>query len=133
MLEHQGYYAQSRGDCAAARDYFAEEVTLAEGLGDAEAHFFALLNLGSAEHVLGQYAEALDHHRRALAIAVEQDNRIFRAHALQSMGEDYHRLEDPVQARECFDRALALFRESGMNAKAAEVTAYMQSANYPVS
>lgn len=133
VLEHQGYYAQSRGDCAAARDYFAEEVTLAEGLGDAEAHFFALLNLGSAEHVLGQYAEALDHHRRALAIAVEQDNRIFRAHALQSMGEDYHRLEDPVQARECFDRALALFRESGMNAKAAEVTAYMQSANYPVS
>lgn len=101
-------------------------------MDDPEAHFFALLNLGSAEHALGQFAAALEHHGRALAIAEAQDNRIYRAHALQSMGEDHHRLDDHTSARECFDRALALFRESGMHAKAEEVTAYMRSANYSV-
>lgn len=132
VLEHQGYYAQARGDYEAARGYFAEEAALAEQMDDPEAHFFALLNLGSAEHVLGQYADALDHHQRALAIAEAHDNRIYRAHALQSMGEDHHRLDDHIAARECLDRALALFRESGMHAKADEVAAYMRSANYPV-
>ncbi|NLE52935.1 MAG: tetratricopeptide repeat protein, partial [Chloroflexi bacterium] len=126
------YYAQARGDYEAARGYFAEEAALAEQMDDPEAHFFALLNLGSAEHVLGQYADALDHHQRALAIAEAHDNRIYRAHALQSMGEDHHRLDDHIAARECLDRALALFRESGMHAKADEVAAYMRSANYPV-
>lgn len=132
VLEHQGYFAQAQGDFEAARRYFAEEAALAEQMDDPEAHFFALLNLGSAEHALGQFAAALEHHGRALAIAEAQDNRIYRAHALQSMGEDHHRLDDHTSARECFDRALALFRESGMHAKAEEVTAYMRSANYSV-
>lgn len=132
VLEHQGYYAQSRGDYEGARRAFAHEAALAEKMQDAETHFFALINLGSAEHLLGQYGDALAHHRRALEIAQAGANRIWRAHALQSMGEDYHRLDDHSQARSCFASALALFRESGMHAKAAEVEAYMQSADYPV-
>lgn len=133
VLEHQGYHAQAGRDYATARRCFAEEAALAEQMSDGEAHFFALLNLGSAEHELGEFAAALAHHQQALEIAQGQDNRIWQAHARQSMGEDYHRLGDRSQAERCFAEALALFREGGMNAKSHEVEAYMQTAGYPLA
>lgn len=132
VLEHQGYYAQSKADYAAARDYFAEEVALAESLNDAETAFFALLNLGSADHHLDEYASALGNHQRALTLAETHDNRIWMAYALQSIGEDQHRLAQHDTAQNAFQRALALFRESGMQTKVAEVEAYMRSADYPI-
>ncbi len=133
VLEHQGYYAQVRGDFAAARAIFAEEAELAARINDDETRFFALLNLGSAEHKLDRLDEALAQHRAALALAQAQDNPIWQAHALQSMGEDHHRLGDAAQARQCLSRARALFRESGMQAKVAEVETYMQSSDYTVA
>jgi len=133
VLEHQGYYAQVRGDFAAARAIFAEEAELAARINDDETRFFALLNLGSAEHKLDRLDEALAQHRAALALAQAQDNPIWQAHALQSMGEDHHRLGDAAQARQCLSQARALFRESGMQAKVAEVETYMQSSDYPVA
>ncbi len=132
VLEHRGYHAQSQGDFGAARDYFAEEVALAQRINDPETLFYALLNLGSTEHDLGRCEVALEHHRRALQIARDLDNRIWTAYALQSMGEDYHRLGHDVQAQQCFSQALALFRESGLKTKASEVEAYMGQAGYPI-
>lgn len=132
VLEHQGYYAQARGDYTAARAIFAEEAEWAARIDDDETRFFALLNLGSAEHKLDRLDEALAHHRAALALAQARGNPIWQAHALQSMGEDHHRLGDAIQARQCLNQARTLFHESGMQAKVAEVEAYMQSSDYPV-
>jgi tetratricopeptide (TPR) repeat protein len=132
VLEHQGYYAQARGDYTAARAIFAEEAEWAARIDDDETRFFALLNLGSAEHKLDRLDEALAHHRAALALAQARGNPIWQAHALQSMGEDHHRLGDTTQARQCLNQARTLFHESGMQAKVAEVEAYMQSSDYPV-
>jgi tetratricopeptide (TPR) repeat protein len=133
VLEHQGYYAQSKEDYAAAHRFYSEEVALAERIDDPETLFFALLNLGSAEHARGRLVEALAHHERALQIARRQDNRVLEAHAQQSIGEDYHRLSDDQQARQHLTTALDIFRESGMKAKAGEVETYMKQAHYEIS
>jgi tetratricopeptide (TPR) repeat protein len=132
VLEHRGYHAQLKGDYEATRRYFAEEAALAERIDDLETQFFALLNLGSAEHELEQFSDALSHHQKALEIARAQDNHIWMAHALQSLGEDYHRLENGDLAQQCFSEALSLFRESGLQAKVTEVETYMRSANYAI-
>jgi tetratricopeptide (TPR) repeat protein len=129
VLEHRGYHAQSKGDYEATRRFFAEEAALAERIDDLETLFFALLNLGSAENDLEQLQDALAHHQRALEIARAQDNRIWMAHALQSLGEDYHRLENDDLAQQCLREALALFRESGLQAKVTEVETYLKSAS----
>ncbi len=133
VLEHQGYHAQARGDFEAARGIFAEEVALAERLDDTDTLFFALLNLGSTEHEMGHFADALIYHQRALEIARGQDNQVWSAHALQSLGEDHNRLEQRDLAETCLRDARQGFRDSGMQAKVAEVEEYMATAGYPVN
>jgi tetratricopeptide (TPR) repeat protein len=127
VLEQQGYYAQSRQDYAAAHRIYAEEVALAERIDDPETLFSSLLNLGSAEHDLHEFAAALAHHERALLIARDLDNRVLEAYALQSIGEDQHRLGDTVQARENLALALDIYRATGMSAQAATVEEYLKS------
>ena len=130
VLEYQGYYAQSKADYPAAHRYYSEEVALAERINDQEALFSSLYNLGSAEHALSRFEEALSHHERALQLARDLDNRVLEAHALQSIGEDQHRLNNDDQALQCLRTALEIFRETGLKAKADEVEAYMKQANY---
>ena len=54
------------------------------------------------------------------------DNRVLEAYALQSIGEDQHRLGDAVQARENLGLALEIFRATGMSAQASVVEEYMR-------
>lgn len=131
VLECQGYHAQAKGDYQTTRQIFAEEVKLAERIGDYETLFAALANLGSAEHKLGDYAAALVHHQRALSIARDLDNRVYFAHALQSIAEDQHQLGAHEQAQQGFREALSIFRASGMKTKIAEIETYMKEADYP--
>ncbi len=126
VLEFQAYHAQMRGDYGAARDYYAQEVALAESVNDVEMHFTALANLGSAEKDLGQTQEGLKHHTQALQIARTQDNRIWMAYALQGLGEDYLNLGENDQARQHFEKALALFRESGIKTHVAMIESYLE-------
>ena len=119
------------GDYEATRQIFAEQVALAKRIEDSETLFYALLNLGSAENKLGEFATALTHHQQALEIAHGQDNRMWVAHALQSIGEDQHQLGAHAQAQQAFKEALMHFRAGGMKAKIAEVEDYIQKANYP--
>ncbi len=126
VLEQQGFYAQSRQDYAAAHRIYTEEVALAERINDPETLFTSLLNLGSAQHHLDQFAAALAHHEQALQIARDLDNRVLEAYALQSIGEDQHRLGDAVQARENLGLALEIFRATGMSAQASVVEEYMR-------
>jgi tetratricopeptide (TPR) repeat protein len=126
VLEHQGYHAQSTGNYTAARDYFGQEVELAAALNDPETQFYALLNFGSVEHVLEQYASALEHHRKALTIARDLNHPILTALAMQSMGEDHVKLGHRDEAEPCLQRALAIFRESGMKSKVREVEDYLK-------
>ncbi len=130
VLEHQGYHAQSRQNYEAARKFYAEEVALAARIDDPETQFAALLNLGSTEHYLDRFQEALAHHQQAHTIARTLDNRIMIAHALQSIGEDYHRLKNHDEARSCLSQSIELFRESGIQAKVDEVEQYMKTAQY---
>jgi tetratricopeptide (TPR) repeat protein len=130
VLEHQGYHAQSTGDYTASRDYFRQEVELAATFNDPETEFYALLNFGSVEHVLKQYASALEHHLKALAIARELNHPILTALAMQSMGEDHVKLGNRDEADLCFQKALAIFRESGMNSKVHEVEDYLKGMDH---
>jgi tetratricopeptide (TPR) repeat protein len=102
-------------------------VALAERIDDPETLFSSLLNLGSAEHDLQEFAAALAHHERALLIARDLDNRVLEAYALQSIGEDQNLLGDTVQARENLVQALDIFRTTGMSAQAATVEEYLKS------
>lgn len=131
VLEHRGY-RQIRGDYQATRAIFAEEAVLGERIGDIETQFFALLNLGSAEQVLGNLTQALICHQRALGIAQAQDNNVWMGHAFLSIGEDYHLLENREMAQQCLNEALTLFRESGLQVKVNEVEAYMKASHYSV-
>jgi tetratricopeptide (TPR) repeat protein len=110
-LEHQGDYAQSKGDFEATRRIVGEQVALAERSGDHETLFYALVNLGFAEGKLGEPETALTHHRARrpwLASTIIGS----AASALQGVGEDQHQLDNHEEAA-VFHRAPSIFEPPG--------------------
>lgn len=71
------------------------------------------LNDAAREAVLTDPARALEAAEEALARSEEAGYATGRAHALRTIGDCRHRLEQPEAARECLDRAISIFRELG--------------------
>lgn len=126
VMEQQGYCAQLRGDFAETRRIYTEEVALALRIEDTETHYYALLNLGVAENRLSNFQAALDNHQQALQIADGEKNPIWMAFALQAIGEDYQQMNDYPNAKTYFERALALFQESGLKTNILEIETYLK-------
>jgi tetratricopeptide (TPR) repeat protein len=126
VLEHRGHQAAERNDLEAASGFFAEALDVAERLDNPERLFFALLNLGSIEYDLKKYPEALAHHRRAQRIAEEEDNQLWLANALHSLGEDYEATGQHQPAVTCLEEAVSLYERFGATAKAEAVRLFLQ-------
>ena len=80
-----GRAAMQRGDHAAALGYFTELRDVAAGRGPCPALAEGLASVAEALAQLGRYAEAVEEHRRALAVAREVAFPGAEAHALVSM------------------------------------------------
>jgi tetratricopeptide (TPR) repeat protein len=131
ILEHRGHHARALKDFEAARTFFQEALKVAERLQSPERIFFALLNIGAQEYDLGLMKEALANHQRAFHIADEHDNHLWRANAVQCIGEDYHGLGDQASAQKNLSLALHQFRSFGATARVAEIIAFMKEHDYP--
>jgi tetratricopeptide (TPR) repeat protein len=126
VLEHRGHQSAEKGEPEAALRFFMEALEVAERLGSPDRRFFALLNLGSIEYDLKLYAEALAHHERARKIAQDEENQLWLANALHSLGEDYEATSQRQQAISCLEEAASLYERFGATAKAEAVKQFLQ-------
>lgn len=134
VLHHRGYQCinQNPPDYACGKDLSDEAAKLAAALGLSDIHFWSLLNRGSCEHELGLLNQALATHYEAYDLARDQNNHFWTAGALRSIGEDYHRMDNRIQAQEAFDGALALWRQVRAKAQAEDLVQYMKEREYTV-
>jgi tetratricopeptide (TPR) repeat protein len=109
-----------------------EAATIAERLELPDIHFHSLINRGAAEFELGRIEEALATHQQAHALASTHHNHPWLAYALQSIGEDYDRLQNQEQAQQAFDQALAIWHQTGGKAQAATLIEFMYAHQYSV-
>ena len=63
----------------------------------------------------GEYAEALRISQLAVRIAERIGDRVGLGNALIDLGLIYNRQNRPAQARDCFQKSLAIFEEAGDN------------------
>jgi tetratricopeptide (TPR) repeat protein len=141
VLQHQGCLAGATGEWAKARDLFSaaldalDRAPASRLAGSREAayqRFMTLLNLGEAERVLGQIDASRDLRCRALAMAEACDNDLWRATALQELGEVLHGLGDRAAAKDHFDRAMKGWVRHGVTAKVRQLRAWMEEGGYPL-
>ncbi|MBI5668052.1 MAG: tetratricopeptide repeat protein [Chloroflexi bacterium] len=134
VLHHQGYQFinQQPPDYERGKELSDEAAKIAAALRLPDIHFWSLLNRGSCEHELGELSQALATHYEAYELAKEQNNHFWLAGVLRSIGEDYHRMDNRVQAQAAFDEALALWREVKAKAQADDLIQYMNERAYTV-
>ncbi len=141
VLQHQGLQAGHRGEWEAARALFAEALEViekrSEGRPEAQGSmaypvFMALLNLGEAHRVLGDYDLALALRTRALQMAEARDNQLWKAYAVHELGEVFHSMNDRVRAQAHFSQALELWDQNGVARKLRDLRAFMVQEGYVV-
>ena len=109
-----------------------EAATIAQQLELPDIHFHSLINRGAAEFELGRINEALATHQQAHTLASTHHNHPWLAYALQSIGEDYDRLQNQEQAQQAFDQALTIWRQTGGKAQAATLIEFMHTHQYTI-
>ena len=139
VLQHKGFLAGGREDWESAHRLFGEALEALEpasGRGD-EAQpeadyerFMAILNLGEAERALGRFDRALELRQRALSMAEERDNRLWKAYAVHELGEVYHSMDQRDRARQSFEQALELWKQSHVPRKVESLRAFMRAEGY---
>lgn len=141
VLQHQGFVAGRRGDWDAAQELFGEALEAVEEGSAGEkgerpeadyTRFMALLNLGEAERMLGRFERALELRQRALAMAEARGNCLWRAYAIQDLGEVYHGLDQRERAHGLFDEALELWKQHHVVAMRDSLLAFMNAEGYSV-
>ena len=139
VLQHQGMLAGERGDWRLARARLLEALDALEAGGEARSdrpvdaayqQFMTLLNLGETERMLGDLDRAMQLRQRALAMAESRDNDLWRAYALQEIGETLHGSGDRSAAQARFDQALELWTRHGVAMKARRLRALMTALGY---
>ena len=139
VLQHQGFHAGHRGNWEIARRLFAEALEAVGGPSDAlpgqpanaaYQRFMALLNLGEAERMLGDFDGSLRLRQRALAMAEERDNQLWKAYAVHELGETYHGMGDRARAQAQFALALGLWQQNHVAVKVRALRAFMQAEGY---
>jgi tetratricopeptide (TPR) repeat protein len=144
LFEHRGHQARFQQDYPAAHQWFTQSLATAEQLQDKLRIYFAVLNLGDAELYLGHHQRAhaepyLEHyeraralHQRAFELAQTLQYGIRMARSLESIGMDWHALEDREKAQDCFDHALALYDQNNAKSAFKELVHFMQENEYTV-
>lgn len=116
VLESRAYLAQAQEDLPKARLFFAQELSLAEALDDQVSLFYALMNLGEADALLGNERSAIESLERAKNVAHQLDNFELLAYIYEAMAKVFHKLADPLQTCHHVEQALKYCRQSGNTA-----------------
>jgi tetratricopeptide (TPR) repeat protein len=134
VLHHRGYQLINKQmpDYERGRELSDDAAKIAAKLGLPDIHFWSLLNRGSCEHELAQLDLALATHHAAYELARDQNNQYWMAGALRSMAEDYHQLNNRVQAQQAFDDSLTLWQKVKAKAQVADLVQYMTERGYTV-
>jgi DNA-binding SARP family transcriptional activator len=111
-LGNIAYIHDCRQEYEQERDTLEHSIELAEQAGDRSQTSMGLQNLGQVLAKLGHTAEALDHHRRGLAIARECGDRSLEASAWTNIGEAYTG-SDPARAVAAYQESIARLRDIG--------------------
>ena len=137
VLDHNGYIFGLKGDCEVARELFEESLATIETLYEKRAvedfeyarkKFYSLNNLGQAFYDLKHFSQARDNQQQALKIAREQNNQLWIADALYSLGETLNTMNESQAAREALNEALKLYQENGAKAYARQLQIFMTDA-----
>lgn len=141
VYEHMASFAGRTGDFVRARDLLHQALETLERLAArrvvaeaelARLRFFTLLNLGEAHKCLGEARTALEYRQEALDLACRHDNQIWRAYALQELGETYHALGERDRAQQVFGEAFRLFTDNHVSAHRKALVTFMKGADYVV-
>lgn len=134
ILQSRGYQAMKRSDpdYESGRQLSHEAALIAARIARYEVQFFALLNRGACEQLLKQFDQALATHQEIYHLAEARSNRVWMAHALRDIGDDYHAIGNRGEAQKHLDESLLLWRESGATAEATDLIRYMQDRHYIV-
>jgi tetratricopeptide (TPR) repeat protein len=145
VMGQDSYAASATGNYKKIKAIASKQVAIARNLVDKtpspQAYkqlFFSLLNLGTAEMDLskqqrdGSFQAALPILQEVYGIAVSQKSDVFLAHALNTLGENYHYLNKKMDARTCFEQSLKLWRKLGVLKYAKELETLMKSLHYRV-
>ncbi len=113
MYIGEGGFALSEGQEAQALEFFLAAAEVYDKIGNvtverAEAHYLA----GESAHRLKQRDLAIEKYNKALSIYLRFSgaSKIKGAHALANLGAVYRELEEKDKARECWERALNIYR-----------------------
>ncbi len=141
VLEQRGYVAATAGNGQKSQMLYRETLevlTKLEKTNEVESgevargRFFALLNLGEAEHLLREYEQAFSTRKQALRIARACQNQMWEAHALQEIGEMQHSLGNRKEAQEHFMEALEIYQSNHANSYVKSLTTFMKEADYQI-
>jgi diguanylate cyclase (GGDEF)-like protein len=112
-LAYLGAANRMAGHHTFAAECFAEAKRLAIVTEQHTAMYMVLVQTGQLQLDISQYAEALETFRRALVIAQKAKEKDSQARALNGLGIACARMQDYGQAREFYEEALLLQRETG--------------------
>ncbi|RYZ23940.1 MAG: tetratricopeptide repeat protein [Chitinophagaceae bacterium] len=108
-------------DFDAAMTGGARALALARSLGDSAAAGRVERVLGEASYFKGQYDIAAAHLYRSVQLLEKTDHRQHLGHSLNALAKLYRKTRDLPRALQHYDRALALFRETGDSAGASMI------------
>ena len=108
-----GGYLYYQGYLLEALTLLQDSAFCAEKRGHKQAQGAHLGNLGLAYSNLGQYQQAIEHYRQALAIQNEIGDKRGQGNQLGNLGIAYHNLGEYQQAIDHYQQALAISREIG--------------------
>jgi tetratricopeptide (TPR) repeat protein len=102
-----------QGDYEASKAYARQGVDLADRASDLDAKYFALANLGYAEFLHGNLAEAQRIYEDLLSLSgVKEYSPTGRAYGLNNLGEVMMSLGEFERANRLFGEAYTIFKES---------------------
>ncbi|MFZ5820084.1 MAG: ATP-binding protein, partial [Chloroflexota bacterium] len=110
-LTNLGWVSGIMGDLPVARSYQQQALSLAREVGNRYQEAYALLNLGAAAIVQGDAQESLNcaHHAHVLSLKISE--RSVEGWALFYLGHAYLLRDDVMNARDMFQRSIAIREE----------------------
>jgi predicted ATPase len=139
ILQHKAYIHSINQNWTEARTLYTQSVEVAKRLKKTEANsettadrelYFAFLNLGELERTVGNHKQALELCQKCLSLANKYDNQLWRAFALQNIGEVYHGNHQKHLANTYYNQALSLYKQNQVAAEIAELEDFMAKENY---
>lgn len=112
-LNNLGWMHHEQGDTAAALASYEAAFALFAALDDRGYMAIVLQNIGDAKSLLGDFAGAVEHHERSLAIAREDDLVGQQGDSLLSLGQAHARVQRHGDAVRIFRSALPPVVEAG--------------------